>query len=615
MTTSSRLLHRLLSRLHRAAPLLLALALPLVAGLRALKVEAVFGPNANCGGCMGRAAFGHDAALLALGLACIGLGLWLKPAALRLLAMLAALLLLVLMLADLSILSVLSARLYLLDVFKFGTEWDATARFVLALFRQHPLLLPAATLGGLALVALSLWPQPLRPRAALGFGLGSMLFGLTGFGFAGGAPTHVNSDAFVNLWQLHREQGVSRPYSEAFVQGLAQRYAPPALQCEAGQARRPDVLVVLWESLSSYHSALGREGADSWVPQFDRLAREHTWFSAFHANGFTTDHGLIALITGDYPLPQPGRYASLDAFAGFENPATAAPSLLREQGYWSGFFTSGDLNFLDKPAWLRALGFDHFEGAEHPFYEGMPRGPFAAAEDRALFQRFLQWRRESASAQPWLAFMLTVESHPPFVHRASGRLDEEATFRAADAAFGEFVDQLEAEGFFRDGVLIVLGDHRAMTPMWPQERERFGASALARTPMLVAGASGLPRGEIDAAFQQTDLLPSLLQLVGAESCHRADQGRFLRADPQPPSLVVHVRGDQRSRIDLYSASGEGALLLDGDESRLSGALPADASDFADFLHAGRVRRGVLESDVPAILRLVTGRDDEGGAAD
>jgi hypothetical protein len=153
-------LRRLLTALHRLAPYLLAAALVLVALLRALKVEAVFGPNANCGGCMGRAAFGHDAWLLALGLGGVALGLWLPRGLLRGLAMLMTVLLLLLMLADFSILSVLNTRLYLLDVFKFGAEWDATERFARAILQQQPVLLPGLALLGLCVLALSLWRSP-----------------------------------------------------------------------------------------------------------------------------------------------------------------------------------------------------------------------------------------------------------------------------------------------------------------------------------------------------------------------------------------------------------------------------------------------------------------------
>jgi lipoteichoic acid synthase len=593
---------RPLQALSSLAPLALALALLALPVLRALQVEAIFGPNADCDGCMLRSSLGHDAWLSALGLGLLAAAMFARRFVLRLAGLLATTALLLLMAADFAILSLLNARLYLLDVFKFGAEWQATLDFARALLRAHPVLLPAAAIAAAAVLLALLRPQPPQPRLGRSLAAVALLSTALALPLSLAAPTHVNGDAFLNLWQLHRDQGVSRNYSPGFITALAKRHRAPPMTCEAGQSRRPNVVLVLWESLSMYHSGLGT-AESSLVPEFDAIARANTWFSAFHANGFTTDHGMIALLAGEYPVPQVGRYASLQAFAGFGQGERSIARQLRRSGYRSGFFTTGDLGFLDKPAWLGEVGFDHWEGTEHPFYAGLPRGPFAAADDDALYRRVLQWQREE-TASPYLAVLLTVESHPPFVHRGSGRLDESATFVDADRAFGAFYRALQADGFFEDGILIVLGDHRSMTPLRPQEQARYGESALALTPMLVAGASGLPAGEIRAPFQQTDLLPSLLQLVQDEACHRADQGRFLRPDPQPPSFVLHARGDQRSRIDLHHASGSGALLLRGDDSSWSGTLPPDAETIADFLHAERIRRGRLESDIPAILKLM-----------
>jgi len=589
------------------APVALALFLLALLLLRALKVEAIFGPNADCNGCMGLSSIGHDAWLLATGLVLLALAVWSRGAWLRLPVMVLALCLVLLAAADLSIITLLNARLYLLDVFKFGGEFDATFNFIRALLRAHPIALPAVSLGFVLILALCLRPHPAQPLLARWLLASAGLALLGGMTMSRSAPTHVNSDSFLNLWQLHRDQGAAQPYSQAFAEALAQRLSEPALQCEPGQARQPDIVLVLWESLSTYHRGLGT-AAESLVPEFDAIARQNTWFSAFHANGFTTDHGMIALLTGEYPVPQVGRYASLQAFAGFDDPDTSVAGLLRPFGYWLGFFTTGNLGFLDKPAWLKAIGFDHWEGHDHPYYDGMPRGPFAAAEDSALYGRFLQWQREEARS-PYFATLLTVESHPPFVHRATRRLDEAATFVDADRAFGAFYRALLADGFFDNGILIVLGDHRSMTPLKREEFERFGESALALTPMLVAGASGLPAGEIALPFQQTDLLPSLVLLAGEEACHRPDQGRFLRPDPQPPRFIVHARGDQRSRVDVYTAEGNGALILRGDASEWIGYRPDDWQQIADFLHADRIRRGQLESDIPAILRLL-GRGEE-----
>lgn len=605
MTPEPSKIRSWLDRATATAPLLLALSLLVLIGLRALTVEAIFGPNADCGGCMGLSSAGQDAWLLALNLGLLALAVAARSSWIRLPLMASALVLLILASADLAILTLLNARLYLLDVFKFGGELDASADFLRALLRAHPVVLPMASLGLGALIALCLRPHRSQPRQAIGLAASAGLALIAGAALSNSAPTHVNSDAFLNLWQLHRDQGVAQSYSDVFVQALAESANPSVPTCEAGQSQRPDVVVVLWESLSTYHSGLSGDW-QSRVPQFDSIARRNTWFSAFHANGFTTDHGMIALLTGEYPVPQVGRYASLQAFAGFENPDSSVAGQLRPFDYHTAFFTTGDLGFLDKPSWLKAIGVDHWEGAEHPFYTGMPRGPFAAANDQALYQRFGQWQRDAAIS-PYFATLLTVESHPPFVHRSTGALDESATFIDADRAFGEFYRSLQADGFFENGILIVLGDHRSMTPLKAAERERFGDTALAVTPMLVAGASTLPKGEITLPFQQTDLLPSLLQMIAPRACHRPDQGRFLRSDPQPPAFIVHARGDQRSRVDIYTAQGNGALILRGDASEWIGHQPDNWREIADFLHAERIRRGQLESDIPAILRML-GRD-------
>lgn len=582
---------------------LLALALFLLAMLRAWKVDAMLGPNADCGGCIGRASFGNDAWLLALGLGFMALAQaqvhgWLRWPA-RLLAVSLALL----MAADFAILNLLSARLYLLDVFKFGSEWGATAHFLRALLRAHPVLVPALAAGGALLLAVCLMPVRAHPRQARAFAAAAGVCLLLAMPLSRSAPTSVNSDAYVNLWQLHADQGVSQPYSEAFASRLATQPPDPEPRCETGQRRRPDVILVLWESLSNYHSAL--TGArESVVPGFDAIAQKNTWFSAFHANGFTTDHGLIATLTGRYPIPAVGRYGSIDAFAGFDDAEDSIAERLRPFGYWSGFFTTGDLGFLDKPRWLKALRFDHFEGHEARFYRDMPRGAFNAAEDRALYDRLLQWMDSGERQSPFLAVLLTVESHPPFVDRSTGMADERATFRAADRAFARFHAQLEASGFLQHGILIVMGDHRSMTPLGPDETAHSGTAAMARTPLLVAGASGLPRGEIVAPFQQTDLLPSLLQLVGENTCHRPDQGRFLRPDPQPPAFVLHARGDQRSRVDLYRPGAEAALILRGDDSHWIGQAPPDAERIESLIHRDRIRRGPIESGLQGIMDMV-----------
>ncbi|HEX6832020.1 MAG TPA: LTA synthase family protein, partial [Rudaea sp.] len=327
---------------------------------------------------------------------------------------------------------------------------------------------------------------------------------------------------------------------------------------------------------------------------------ESTYFPNFYANGFTTDGGLIALLTGHAPVPAVGRYQSVEVFRGFDHPDGALPDTLHDAGYKVHFFTTGDLHFLDKTTWLAKLHFDAFEGAEQPFYDGWKRRHFNAAEDKALYQRFLKWMDERQDPSPWFSMLLTVSTHPPFINPETDLPDEPGAFRYADKQIAMLVAELKRRDFFRNGILIVSGDHRSMTPVFSEEQKRFGDSALARVPMVIATDLSLPRGAVNDAFAQTDLLTSLRDLTKAQACRTPSQGWFLRAQPLAPSYIEHARGDKRDRVDIYfgdpARPQRGEIVLDGDASRWIGDKPDGWEQIMLRVAADRIARGAVSEN-------------------
>ena len=579
---------------------------------RALVVERTYGGVVDCGSCVLWQSLGNDAWLAGAGVVVLALAMMLRWRMLRHVLAFAVFALGLVMLADTLLLDLFTLRLYVGDVLKFGGEGRATTQYVEALaaggYRPLPFLAVA-----IPCVFLLLWfPLPKAPRLARAlFGLGVLMIA-GGALLALNARDHVFRESAVNIAQLHGMRGINQPYSEAFkLRMLGQPKPEPAL-CETGQNRRPDVILLMVESLSAHHSAL-LGGSDS-MPQLDAIARANTWFTAFHANGFTTDHGLIALLDGRVPVPAIGRYLSLYPFTGFGDPQRSVAGVLGARGYQTAFFTSGNLGFLEKTPWLKSLQLSHFEGAENPFYEGKPRGIFDAAVDDVLYQRLIQWMdAERDSSRPLFAAVLTVQTHTPFLDRETGKLDEATLFHRADAAIGDLYRALQARGYFENGILLVTGDHRSMTTVTGDEWKRYGDSALARVPMVVIGPSGLPKGAIAGAFQQVDLLPSLAQLTGdGPVCRHEEQGSFLRADPRPPAYVLHPRGDLRGRVDVYFPDGTGWIDLAGDASVSGGAHPERMATIADAVHRDRIERGEVEQDMaPLLMKLSRERLEHG----
>lgn len=582
-----------------AAGVVLALLLLLaIATIRAHFVDAIYAPVVGCDACFLLPALTHDLALVAAALLWITLILALRTRWLRVLLLAPLLLFIVLLIADVAVLRLLAQRLLLSDLFKFGHELAAIERITRAGFSLRDVLvvLVLLTLGLVLSVLLRNAAALQRRGIALLLATVVALAALGAWG-RGSAPGYVHADAYRNWVEVNLAQSIDAPYSADF---LAAQQAMPAPQpvCTPGQARPRSLMLVLVESLSTYHSGL-YVASDSYLPRVDALARaEGSWFSDFIANGFTTDGGMIAALAGRAPVPGFQRYASTDAFTGFEDPRDGFAAVAEEAGLYSAFFTTGTLGFVDKQGWLPKMGFDHFEGAEAPFYAGMPRGVFEAADDPQLFARVLDWyHRERDPSRPFAAAILTVATHPPFLVRASGERDERKVFAELDAALVDFHAQLKRAGYFDDGVLIVMGDHRSMTPVRPAEYLRYGESAFARTPMLVFGASGLARGEIAGLAQQTDLPASLRDLNGERVCRDPAQGLFLRPDPIPATYALHARGMPRSQIDVYRREGSFALQLAGDDSRWVGAAPPDAAMIAARIHLDRARRSPNRGDL------------------
>lgn len=555
----------------------------------------------------------HDAGPVSVVLAACALALASGRGWLRLPLALVAIVVVALMLADVAVRFQLYQRLYVTDLVKFRKELDAL-RSLLAVHARSPGGLAILVAGGFALLA-TLWALlPHRRR----YGRWAALLGIVAAVAAAAfllrgtlAMRSTFADHTANLFEVNADLTVDRPYSPEFVARLhAAAKARPT--CTDGLSRHLDIVVVVVESLSMYQSRLMSGGADL-LPALDRLAGEATWFDGFIANGFTTDHGLIALLTGRDPTPAFGRYASLDAYHGFADVPDALPRRLAARGYRTAFLASSDLSFLGKGDWLRSLGFDQIEGHDHPFYEGSPRSHFGSAPDGVLYARALQWISEQSREQAFALVVATTSSHPPFTHPISGARSEEATFRYVDEVTAGFARQLRDAGYFQNGVLIVTSDHRAMTPVRAVEAGTFGESALARIPLIAVGPHRLPAGRRSGSFQQADLPASLEHLVASGPVCRAPHTGLLFAEPGLPAAeIVHARGDRRSQLDVFVGGHRHALRLAGDSSHWIGPAPARADAIAARIHRDRAERGSLhDSDqlLDYYIRHLVPQDD------
>jgi len=388
----------------------------------------------------------------------------------------------------------------------------------------------------------------------------------------------------------------NRPYSENFTRKISEE-SNGQLQCYAGKGARPDLILLVVESLSMYHSAL-LSGINNWLPQFDNLSQKGRWFSNFYANGVNTEQGLIALHIGEPPIAK-----SIDGSSGtgssttylfeqFLDPKDSLPWMLNELGYHTVFLTTGNLGFLSKGKWLKNIGYDYIQGHDAPYYTGMKRFHFDAPSDGALYDRALQElvAHNKNKEMPIFMTLETVSTHHPFIDPESGAQSEELTFRYADRQLGRFVKNLISNGFFDNGYLMIVSDHRAMVPMNQSEIDRFGNRAYTRIPFTIVG-HGMDDGEESNYFSQSDLLPSLRHwLDKSYQCVNSNQGIFLPRTTQSPACIFTHRSYNLDNVYIHCGTENYTINLNGDHtSYIDSNRPS--TDFLEIIHRLRLGKG------------------------
>lgn len=475
-----------------------------------------------------------------------------------LLPMALAVLVVLLQLIDLGVLLMLQHRLLLDEWGIYGGRLGTT----LGVIRQSEHLGLFVLLGGAWLLAsvLALAARPHRRWGSLGLGVAALGL-VAAMSSPNPARSYVAANYIHNVLQLQWPQGVDQPYSAEFVAQLPA--APAASDCTPGANIALPIILVVVESLSAHWSGPGAPA--SVTPRLDALVQRHAHVPDFMANGFTTDHGLIALLLAEAPVPPLRRYRSMSAFAGRLQPRISVPHALHQHGYHSAFLTTADLGFTQLGEWLQAIGYQTVEGMEAPFYASAPKRFFGAAEDEWLYRRARQWM--AGAPTPYLLTLLTVSSHPPFADPRDGSLGLPASLRYVDDSLADFIEGLEAEGFLERGIVIVVGDHRGMLPLTAEEYAAEGAQAYSRVPLWLFGpAAAVGRGALPVRGQQMDLLPSLLALTQPQACAPAGHGRFLGPALREPAARLFVRGDARDLLDVYTAQGQHQIRWNGDAS-------------------------------------------------
>lgn len=480
---------------------------------------------------------------------------------LRLLAMMGF----VFYIADVAVMSQFTTRLYIADVITYLAQ-PSVIWHHLGTFSLSNILLAGTTL--MASFALVIYkPGGLISKRILVWRTGTLIGLALIIPYFSPPPTLVHDWAIRNVFISNLPSGLARKYSEETWQRVMNNFQMDMKHeiCQPGRNRKRHIVVLILESWSAYHSAYW-SGLNDWTPKLDEIARKSISFRNFHSGGPNTMEGMMAIFTGrDFSLPIAEPYTA-PPFAMAWGVSNSLPRQMKAQGYHTAFLTSSNLGFTKTREWLKDVGFDHVEGHEYIGYKGIERHHFESVPDDVLYKRVLKYLDDVGIDGPMFLVIETVSTHHPFIHPYTQERSEGAAFKYIDDATSDFIGELGLRQFFKEGILVVLGDHRAMTILPRSESTLLGRGAASHIPAFIV-SNEFQNKQVDQIFHQADLMPTLVAEVSDSFCYTGPFRDMLADKDTQPRCMFHARGDHRDFVDVLCANGDGTVKLDGDDSR------------------------------------------------
>lgn len=349
---------------------------------------------------------------------------------------------------------------------------------------------------------------------------------------------------------------------------------PPAGALEELSLRRtaatplPNVVLVVLESVGAKNTTLHDPKLPS-TPNLVELAAKGLKVENAFSVVPHTSKALITTLCGYWPKlvsemreSQPGGL-----------PNKCLPELLESIGYRTAFFQTARESFEYRGDLTFRMGFDLFRARDTLKRPGFAKVNYFGIEDRAMLAPGMQW--STSSTQPFFATYLTLTSHhdygvPPTFEKLdfpgiTGRREQHLNaVRYVDTFVGELIESYEERGYGDNTLFVVLGDHgEAFGEHGRSQHDLVIYEEGLQVPMVIYGPGvlGGRTGSVEGPRQQIDVLPTILDVVGAEVATGALPGTSL-LDPAPPDRKLHhscwrshrcvaTREENRKFIDHY----------------------------------------------------------------
>ncbi|MBR2962484.1 MAG: LTA synthase family protein [Alistipes sp.] len=340
---------------------------------------------------------------------------------------------------------------------------------------------------------------------------------------------------------------VPQYFDEAELSQIYQPYHYPAPSDDGSSfygTERPNIVVMVLESMSAEHSALlrpdiySREGEpkEGYTPFLDSLMQHSLCFERMYANGKRSIQALPSVWASIPSLDKP--FVLMSESLGESRPL---PKIVADEGYSTTFFCGSERGSMGFDAYALSAGFTRCVSKED--YEARYGTDDFDGYWGIWDHRFIDFMGEEIGQmqEPFLASIFTTTSHHPFVTPddwkailPQGKTPMQPCAAYLDRTLRNWFEKYRSEEWFKRTIFLFVADHVScerydeLTQLSPGDLHVIG---------FIYKGDGSLQGRYTAPASQIDLMPTLLGLMGYAKPYFA-YGRDLNSESRFKEVVV-----------------------------------------------------------------------------
>ena len=374
-----------------------------------------------------------------------------------------------------------------------------------------------------------------------------------------------------------------------------------------GKLAGKNVVLVLMESMDDW--MIGEH-----TPTLEKLMGEGIHFTRFYTpvfGGIRTFNSEFSVNTGSF-LSSQGGYA-------FDYVTNSYPqslaNRLREAGYSAKTFHYNDPSFYSRGEFSPAMGYE-----EYVCYADYVTETDEKARKNLLYDDLLLFDNEGLKAeffregQPNLNFVITRSAHLSYKYNEvlsywglkkypeyrglTGNEETDCAYLKAklvDDFFARLLQELEEKGQLENTVIIGVTDHYTYGYKNVEELLKLSGTdqtiLLERTPCFI-WSHGLEAMEMNKVLNTSDLLPTMLNLLGVESPY--DYIGHDAFDDAYEGFVPFSNGSWISGDTAFDSANKKLISISGNQQTVTAEFQKEMADeVQEFI---RINNLILEAD-------------------